>query len=54
MYTVIELNILNQVGEYECTFETRTFFLQSIERRQYLYHVQLKQEFSETSAPIRG
>lgn len=26
MYTVIELNILNQVGEYECTFETRTFF----------------------------
>ena len=26
MYTVIELNILNQVGEYECTFGTRTFF----------------------------
>ena len=53
MYIVVELNTVNQAGEYECAFGTRTF-LQSVEGCQYLYHLQLKQEFSEKSAPIRG
>lgn len=53
MYTGAELNTVNQAGEDECTFGTRTF-LQSMEGRQYLYHLQLKQEFSENAATTRG
>ncbi|XP_012379069.2 LOW QUALITY PROTEIN: trafficking protein particle complex subunit 13-like [Dasypus novemcinctus] len=53
MFTAAELNTLNQTGEDECTFGTRTF-LQSMEGRQYLYHLQLKQEFSEKAAITRG
>ncbi|KAM9577776.1 trafficking protein particle complex subunit 13-like [Trichechus inunguis] len=53
MYTVEELNTVNQAGKDECTFGTRTF-LQSMEGRQYLYHLQLKQEFPEKASTIRG
>ncbi|XP_010986048.1 trafficking protein particle complex subunit 13 [Camelus dromedarius] len=53
MYTGVELNTVNQAGEDECPFGTRTF-LQSLEGRQYLYHLQLKQEFSDESGAIRG
>ncbi|XP_028378556.1 trafficking protein particle complex subunit 13-like [Phyllostomus discolor] len=53
MYTAAELNHVNWAGEDECTFGTRTF-LQSMEERQYLYHFQIKQEFSEKSGAIRG
>ncbi|XP_004685933.1 PREDICTED: trafficking protein particle complex subunit 13-like [Condylura cristata] len=51
MYTGAELNTVNKDGEDECTFGTRTF-LQSMEGRQYLYHLQLKQEFSEKVSTI--
>ena len=53
MYTGAELNTVYQAGEDECTFGTRTF-LQSMEGRQYLYHLQLKQKISEKAATIRG
>ncbi|KAG3272267.1 trafficking protein particle complex subunit 13 [Ictidomys tridecemlineatus] len=53
MYTGVELNTVNQGGEDECTFGTRTF-LQSTEGRQYLYHLQLKPEYSEKASTIRG
>ncbi|XP_032705618.1 trafficking protein particle complex subunit 13-like [Lontra canadensis] len=53
MYTGTELNTINQAGEDECTFGTRTF-LQSMEERQYLYYLKLKQEFSEKAGIIRG
>ncbi|XP_007526144.2 trafficking protein particle complex subunit 13-like [Erinaceus europaeus] len=51
MYTGAELNIVSQAGEDECTFGTR-MFLQSMEGRQYLYNLQLKQEFSEKVGTI--
>ncbi|XP_030160674.1 trafficking protein particle complex subunit 13-like [Lynx canadensis] len=53
MYTREELNTVNQAGEDQCTFGTRTF-LQSMEGRQYLYYLELKQEFSEKAGTIRG
>ncbi|XP_064134065.1 trafficking protein particle complex subunit 13-like [Loxodonta africana] len=53
MYTVAELNTVNEAGKDESTFGTRTF-LQSMEGRQYLYHLQLKQEFIEKASTIRG
>lgn len=53
MYTGAELNTVNQAGEDECTFGTRTF-LQSMEGRQYLYHFQTKKEFLEKFGIIRG
>ncbi|XP_027629333.1 trafficking protein particle complex subunit 13-like [Tupaia chinensis] len=53
MYTSVEFNTVNHDGEDECTFGTRTF-LQSNEGRQYLYHLWLKQEFSEKASIIRG
>lgn len=53
MYTGAELNTVNQAGEDECTFGTRPI-LQSMEGCQYLYHLQLKQEFSEKAGTIRG
>ncbi|XP_032948979.1 LOW QUALITY PROTEIN: trafficking protein particle complex subunit 13-like [Rhinolophus ferrumequinum] len=53
MYTGEELSTVNQAGEDECTFGTRKF-LQSMEGRQYLYHFQIKQEFSEKYGVIRG
>ncbi|XP_019490459.1 PREDICTED: LOW QUALITY PROTEIN: trafficking protein particle complex subunit 13-like [Hipposideros armiger] len=53
MYTGKELNTINQAGEDECTFGTRTF-LQSMDRCQYLYHLQIKQEFLEKYGVIRG
>ncbi|XP_012905966.1 trafficking protein particle complex subunit 13-like [Mustela nigripes] len=53
MYTGEELNTINQAGEDECTFGTRTF-LQSMEERQYLYYLKLKQEFSEKAGIIKG
>ncbi|MBZ3881960.1 Trafficking protein particle complex subunit 13 [Sciurus carolinensis] len=52
MYIGIELNTINQDGEDESTFGTRTF-LQSSEGRQYLYHLQLKPEYSEKASAIR-
>lgn len=53
MYITAELNNVNWAGEDECTFGTRTF-LKSMEQRQYLYHFQIKQEFSEKSGAIKG
>lgn len=53
MYTGAELNTVNQSGEDECTFGTRTF-LQSMEGRQYLYYLELKQEFSDKAGIIKG
>ncbi|XP_042830763.1 trafficking protein particle complex subunit 13-like [Panthera tigris] len=53
MYTREELNTVNQAGEDKCTFGTRTF-LQSMEGHQYLYYLELKQEFSEKAGTIRG
>jgi hypothetical protein len=48
MYTGKELNTVNLGGENECTFGTRTF-LQPTEGRQYLYHLQFKQKYSENA-----
>lgn len=53
IHTGRELNTVNQDGENECMFGTMTF-LQSVERRQYLYHVQLKQKCSEVGGIIKG
>ncbi|EAW98618.1 hCG1992287, isoform CRA_a [Homo sapiens] len=53
MHTGKELSTVNQDGENQCTFGTTTF-LQSMEGRQYLDHVQLKQKYSEEAGIIKG
>ncbi|XP_052026224.1 trafficking protein particle complex subunit 13-like [Apodemus sylvaticus] len=53
MYTQRPLNTLNVDGEYQCTFGTRTY-LQTMEGRYYLYHLQVKGEYLERARTLCG
>ncbi|XP_032745294.1 trafficking protein particle complex subunit 13-like [Rattus rattus] len=52
-YTHKPLNTVNLDGRDESTFGTRTF-LQATEGRCYLYHLQVKEEDSNSARPLSG
>ncbi|XP_004862925.1 trafficking protein particle complex subunit 13 isoform X1 [Heterocephalus glaber] len=53
MYSVTELNSVNQAGECVSTFGSRAY-LQPMDTRQYLYCLKPKKEFAEKAGIIKG